>query len=970
MNGTGIALGFALLGVALFGAGVSRTLAAPTTLELGSPFADDAILQRQMPLPVWGWAQPGERVTVTFAPRLGSGQAGQTQTATADHLGKWRVTLTPLTASSEPGVLSVHAEREGASLEVKGVLVGEVWLSSGQSNMDWVAAKSMCSGLANSLAKAGEDVPIREFHASAGSSVLPQYRVKGGWKRAKQAASFSALSLSFAHRLYEELGVPIGLLRSTHGATPLETWAPYEGFAAHPALQDIALRIRQSDPSTPDGKAAYAQFYNDLREWQAESEIIMNRGGKALPRPSLPGVASKWKGASRMFNKKINGFSPYAIRGMIWCQGANNFQDGRVYADKMEALANGIREVWGRPDLPFYFTQMQAYGGVDPDAVGYADLRQAQTLFFTRNIDKHVGMAVQHDMNSARPGGIHNFNKLHPGWRLARWALFHEYDRQDVAFTGPLYKSHTIDGDTVRVTFEQRGPGGALMVGSKGMAEDYQEKDKYVEPARPTPGDKLTHFRLAGVDGTWHAAEAVIDGMDVLVTSDAVPEPVGVQYAYSAVPMGANLYNEAGLPALSFCILNGKPVFQEDLRKPKPDAAPETKPARRPYVSVMTPFRNGVVVQRDRPAIIWGFALPGAKVTVQFAPRPGSGQAGQTKIAEANEFERWQVSLDPMPANAKGRDLVITTSDGAARTVRDVVVGDLWFLTGTRAFDRTVGNAGTLEDMPLVREFRARTKTRKSPSPRKRRMEVGGGRFLSKWRPAVAGENGMDISSVGYHFAQQVQQEGVPLGMITMGSENPPLTWISHEGLQTAKEFEAERDELNRVFPNTEAGKRAVTAYIDTVEAWCEAIREHRRKGEPIPPDLAERAPGFPTLPFSPWSEYTESATHTYNFVIAANTPLAVKGVVWLPERSNLGKDVARYAAALEAYAASLPETYGQTKLPFVYAQPSVALMRKDTDAETIRLPRIDGAASVTFDQWPGMEEIAAKLGALAADVE
>ena len=276
----------------------------------------------------------------------------------------------------------------------------------------------------------------------------------------------------FAWDLYQELQVPIGIVRSTHGATPIETWTAYEGFADHPQLQHIALRVRQSNPLTRDAADAFKAYVHELKDWQRASEDLINRGGTALPRPKLPGIAEDWKGPTRMFNRKIAPLIPYAIRGAIWCQGTSNADDGRIYAAKLEALINGWRKHWGRPELPFYFTQQQHYGAPDPNHVGFADLREAQTLFFRRA--KHVGMVPQHDLNSARPTGIHYFNKLDPGKRLARWALVHQYGKH-MAYTGPVYKSHSIQGDTVRVQFEQRGPGGGLMVASKGMQADAQK---------------------------------------------------------------------------------------------------------------------------------------------------------------------------------------------------------------------------------------------------------------------------------------------------------------------------------------------------------------------------------------------------------------------------------------------------------------------------------------------------------------
>jgi len=949
-------------------------------IELGSPFVDNGILQRQMRVPVWGWSKPGTKITVEFA--------GQKKSTTAGESGRWMLDLDPLTANASAQKMVV-TDSEGKTVILEGILVGEVWFASGQSNMEWVAGKSMCGELAGKVARSSEEIPIREYQVDIGSAVFPQSRTtaEGGWKNSKQAGGFSALALAFAWDLYEELQVPIGIMRSSHGATPIETWTAYEGFAEHPKLQHIAMQIRQSDPCTPEGKAAYEKHYEDLRQWQVEGEkriermratgamdcslswvrrgeTYIKRPGTVLSRPSLPGIAAEWKGASRMYNMKIAPLIPYAIRGTIWCQGTSNGSDGKIYAAKMEALVNGWRKNWGRPELPFYFTQQQCYGEPDPDNVGFADLREAQTLFYMNA--KHAGMALQVDLNSANPGGIHNFNKLHPGQRLARWALAHEYGKE-IAYTGPIYKSHSIRGNTVRVQFEQRGPGDGLMVASKGMAADYRkDPPAYFEPARATPGEKLKHFRLAGKDRVWHAAEAVIDGDEVVVTSKAVPNPVGVQYAYSATPMGANLYNEAGLPAVPFGYFDGKQMFNEDL----PEAIAAAKaledaktnpPPREPYLEVMTPLRNGAVIQRKMPVHVWGFALPGAEVTVTFAD--------QTKKVVVNEFDQWRVELDPMPAAANGRPLRITCSDGAAATIGDVVVGDVWILTGSTAVSGELAFSGRDPEakpptaMPLLREFKIRTKARRFPTPRKRRMEIGGGKYTAFWRPALFTEAERDTSAAAYYFASRVREKNVPVGIITLGADNPPLTWVSYEGMQNAAGFEKERDELNLVYPDTDVCKAAVTQYIGTLEKYGADIVALRKAGKEVPLAWSENLPPFPQPYYNQWASETETATHTYNFCISPNTPLAVSGVVWIPGEKNMGQDVSRYAAALEAYAASLTQTYGQQKVPFLYAQPAASLV------EGITAPRIEGALSIEFDQWPkGLETIATGLGALAAE--
>ncbi|MFP6866321.1 MAG: hypothetical protein VCA35_10310, partial [Roseibacillus sp.] len=202
----------ALLSTALVGA------AEKQALELASPFVDDLILQRGMEVPVWGWAEPGSEVTVGFA--------GQTKTAVADKNGDWMVKLDPLQASRKERGLEVKNNR-GKSISLKGVLVGEVWFSSGQSNMVWTAGKSMCNEVARELASSKEDIPIREININTVSALYPQKKAtsEGGWKKASGASGFSALSLSFAYELYKELNVPVGILLSAHSNTRIEAFA-------------------------------------------------------------------------------------------------------------------------------------------------------------------------------------------------------------------------------------------------------------------------------------------------------------------------------------------------------------------------------------------------------------------------------------------------------------------------------------------------------------------------------------------------------------------------------------------------------------------------------------------------------------------------------------------------------------------------------------------------------------------------
>jgi len=241
-------------------------------------------------------------------------------------------------------------------------------------------------------------------------------------------------------------------------------------------------------------------------------------------------------------------------------------------------------------------------------------------------------------------------------------------------------------------------------------------------------------------------------------------------------------------------------------------------------------------------------------------------------------------------------------------------------------------------------------------------MEIGGGKYVASWQTADFDQAENAPSVAAYHFAAQVQEPGVPVGIVTLGAENPPLTWISYAGLQTAAGFEQERDDLNLAYPDTEICKAAVAEYIRTVERYNRDVAALLEAGDEIPGVWAESAPAFPQPYFNQWENRTETATHTYNFCISPLTPFAVRGVVWIPSEDNLSADISRYTPALEAYAASLAETYGQETVPFVYAHPAAALVAG------LGSPGIEGSASVEFNAWPrSARALATQLGALAA---
>jgi len=202
----------------------------------------------------------------------------------------------------------------------------------------------------------------------------------------------------------------------------------------------------------------------------------------------------------------------------------------------------------------------------------------------------------------------------------------------------------------------------------------------------------------------------------------------------------------------------------------------------------------------------------------------------------------------------------------------------------------------------------------------------------------------------------------VPVGIITLGAENPPITWVSHAGMQTAEGFQKQRDELNLVYPNTQVCKDAVVQYVHTVKQYNRDVAALLKAGRELPAEMASKVPPFPQPYYNQWASYTETATHTYNFCISPITPYAVAGVVWIPGQKNIGEDVSRYAPALGVYGNSLPQTYGQDKVAFVYAQPAAELVKGN------KKPKIKNSVCVEFDKWPkSLKDIAAKLGESAA---
>lgn len=468
-------------------------------LQVASVFTDHAVLQQGVTLPVWGSAEAGAKVTVRFA--------GQTKTTVADSHGAWKLTLNPLeshTTGSRMTVLAGEEERVFRDL-----LVGEVWYSSGQSNMQMTldACGKRIASIREVIANP-ESSGVRMLRVEgpdaenplADRSVATQWQIDTPHTRRRQ----SATAFFFARKLNEHLGVPIGIIDGSWGGQPIEGFIPREEFEKNEVLKPIL----------------------DLADQNELEQLKRLEGGVIVRKTAgLPG---------RIFNARVAPIAPYPVRGFLWYQGESNAgtgEDPRNYRHKMRALIEGWRRVWGQSELPFYFVQLPAFRD---SAHGWVRLREEQRL----SLDvPHTGMAVTIDL---RDNDIHPANKVDVGDRLARWALAKCY-KQTQPFSGPLFKSATIEGKTVRVAFSHVG--GGLMVARK----------EGLDPPIESESRVLSHFELANNSGRWFAAEATIVGDAVLVHSESVLKPVAVRYACQGAPPNANLYSRSGLPASPFC---------------------------------------------------------------------------------------------------------------------------------------------------------------------------------------------------------------------------------------------------------------------------------------------------------------------------------------------------------------------------------------------------------------------------------
>lgn len=515
--------------------------AAPAAAEVKPHvlFADHMVLQRDKPLVVWGTAGSCEEVYVSLSVKTADGQREEGKSVVADTGGKWVVKLAAFPAGTD-GTLTIKGEEKPApkdkkdkpnGVTFKNVAVGEVWLCSGQSNMEWSLAASPMGG-GPEAAKTSANPNLRLFMVPKNAVPTPQATTLPGkgptdskWAVSSPVSSigFSAVAYFFGQELEKTLKVPVGLIGTYWGGTPAEAWTSREVLAADPELkyyvESLDKRTKEYDPAKE--KALYEVA---LAKWKSTVEAA-KANGKPAPggQPRLRGEPGKGSNdPSSLFNGMIAPLVPFTVRGAIWYQGESNAGKPIEYRNLYAQMITDWRKRWG-DDFAFYCVQLAPFNAGNPDAENWAYLREAQAIASAKV--KNAGVAVITDVG--HPTDIHPQQKAPVGQRLAYLAEARTYGLK-VEDSGPAFKAMTADGAKAVLTFDHLG--GGL------VAQD---------------GKDLTGFTVAGDDKVFHPATAAIVGDTVVVTSDKVTKPAALRYGWKNFPV-VNLANKAGIPASPF----------------------------------------------------------------------------------------------------------------------------------------------------------------------------------------------------------------------------------------------------------------------------------------------------------------------------------------------------------------------------------------------------------------------------------
>ncbi len=482
-------------------------LSSRAEVRLPNVISSHAVLQRNRPIHIWGWASPGETVTVRFH--------GQSRAATADDLGKWSLWLAPESAG---GPYNLTAQGSGgAPVTLTDILVGDVWLASGQSNMemplDGFPGSAVVKNSAQEIAKA--NLPqLRLLRLEKKSSLYPQTDVSATWTEctAQTAAEFSAVAYFFGREINQREHVPIGLIDSTWGGTPVEAWISMDTIGSNAGMMPVF--------------SYWAQFTDDLADRDLElarekrQDEAAAQAGQPKPKHPWHPDGISWQPAG-LYNGMIAPLVPYTIQGVIWYQGETNSNPVRApyYARFFRALISDWRTHWQEGNFPFLYVQISNFYSPNEDW-GMVRDAQRRTLSVA-----NTAMAVTLDIGDR--DNVHPADKQTVGFRLALAARALVYGEPQLEYSGPLFRTATAEGPAMRVWFDHAKDGLAVH------------------------GPQPEGFELAGEDGKFVPATAKIDGQTVVVEASGVKHPTAVRYGWASYTT-ANLFNKEGLPASTF----------------------------------------------------------------------------------------------------------------------------------------------------------------------------------------------------------------------------------------------------------------------------------------------------------------------------------------------------------------------------------------------------------------------------------
>ena len=774
---------------------LSLTSSLLADVRLPAIISDHMVVQADAQVPLWGWADAGESITVSLA--------GKSATATPGPDGIWLATLPPMPVSATPQTLTIQGQN---TLTIQDVLIGEVWLGSGQSNM----AMSVASSRDFDKEKAAAQLPlIRMFTVERASTTDPQSDCKGQWTLCSPdtVGSFSATAFFFGRELHRALKQPVGLINSSWGGTAVEAWISSDTqskLSDYPAIYAPWKEATAKPYDEPQAKATYEAA---VAKWK-EAVKIAKAEKKPAPRaPKAPlNPRLEPNHPANLYNGMIAPIIPYAFRGAVWYQGESNAGKpiSHLYGLQLTTLIQDWRTRWGH-EFPFAWVQLPDFKAPQQAPV---ELFQSwpvirEQMLKTLSLPK-TGMAITLGLGEEKD--IHPKNKQGIGQRLSLWALGEVYGQKIPASSGPLLQNHTVKGASIVLTFGHTGTG-------------LRSKDG---------GQELKGFAIAGADRRFVTARARIVADRVVVISPEVKDPVAVRYAWADNPAWS-LENSAGLPA--------SPFRTDDWE-----------------IGLKLPalISDHMVIQADQPFYVWGWAKPGDAVTVSIAD--------QTATTTAVSDGAWRVRLGKLAASDKPQQL--TVKGRSTLTINDVLVGEVWLASGqsNMAFQFKSGLYPATESaaaaLPSIRMFSVNQKATRIPQ-----ADCQG-----EWIVASP-DTVQAFSAVAWFFGQDLHQKlKTPVGMINSSWGGTDIAaWTSEPPQLQIPALKTNIDAwLKKAATFDETAAKA--AHAKRLAAWKEAAAKAKTAGTEPPrapryephPDIYQNRPAnlyngmiAPLLPYT-----------------------------------------------------------------------------------------------------------------------